>query len=178
MKEFHIKMKIILATMSSLVMAAPLSAMSKEPAPVGVPAQQPVTAQPAAAGQLSSDQFIQSAVAVGEMLYAGRIAEVYDGASPVMKHVVTRDAFISNTTARLSKVGKITDHQWLQVGRVHFQSTQPAAAGTTATPDGTYISIELLARTDAGKVVPEQISFRFDEDGVWRLSGFAIREAQ
>jgi len=131
---------------------------------------QAAPAPPQQAIQLSSDLFVRNAIAVGQALDAGGAAQIYDGASAVMKRTVSREAFVEAVAATNVRVGRVARREWARVERL--QVDNPAAgAAASAVPAGTYVTIFLSARNAQDISHLEQISFRLDEDNQWRLSG-------
>lgn len=110
---------------------------------------------------------LDAAMQVASMVDAGRAGELWDGASPVAKRAVTREAFVAGISAARKRQGALANRQWLAVRRqVHD--------GTQGVPAGHYVSVELLAQASAGKPVRELVSLRLDEDGTARLSGYVV----
>lgn len=110
---------------------------------------------------------LDAAMQVASMVDAGRAGELWDGASPVAKRAVTREAFVAGVSAARVRHGALANRQWLAVRRQRHD-------GTKDVPPGHYISIELLAQASGGKPVRELVSLRMDEDGTARLSGYVV----
>ena len=147
-----------------------LIAMLLVTVPVGIArAQSPSpSATPAIAARvLAPGAALDAAVQAATLVDAGRAGELWDGASPVAKRAVTREAFIAGITAARQRHGTLADRQWLSVSRQFHDGKQGA-------PAGHYVSVELLARASAGRSVRELVSLRIDEDGTARLSGYVV----
>lgn len=125
------------------------------------------SATPAAARMLAPSVVLDAAVQAAMLVDAGRAGELWDGASPVAKRAVTREAFIAGITAARQRHGMLTDRQWLSVSRQFHDGRQGA-------PAGHYVSVELLARASGGRSIRELVSLRIDEDGTARLSGYVV----
>lgn len=138
--------------------------------PVGVAGAQspsPSATSATAMRVLAPGAALDAAVQAARLVDAGRAGELWDGASPVAKRAVTREAFIADVTAARQRHGMLADRQWLSVSRQVHDGRQGA-------PAGHYVSVELLARADGGRSVRELVSLRIDEDGTARLSGYVV----
>lgn len=146
---------------------APLAPLPA-PAPPG-PDPQP-TPQQRAALQKQDAEMSDAAQQVLELVDAGRIGEVWDGASAVMKRVVPREEFVNQVSDERGRLGRPVDRGTAGVTRTQF----PAGARV---PQGMYVNVATPTRfqKSAGQVVRELVSFRLDEDRVWRVSGYSVR---
>lgn len=143
-------------------------------------AQQPA-AQPAAAAQqqLTPEQQAQvarqdaemgaAALQVMQMIDGNRAGEVWDGASATMKSSVTRDEFVRQLNIDRNRLGAPTQRDQPVVSRSQFSAGE-------AVPEGIYINVA-SPTTFASQPQPvrELVSFRFDEDRTWRVSGYSVR---
>ena len=147
----------LFAVLLASVAAGPAWAQASSPA-----------AKPAnAARVLAPGAALDAAVQAALMVDAGRVGELWDGASPVAKRAVTREAFVAGISAARKRQGALANRQWLAVRRqVHD--------GRQGVPAGHYVSVELLAQASDGKPVRELVSLRTDEDGTARLSGYVV----
>ena len=154
----------------------------------GALAQQPAAPQPAAAApaaaqpaieQLTPEQraalarqdadMTRAALQVLQLVDANRTGEVWDGASEAMKRMVPRDEFIRQVTIDRNRLGAVASRSAPEVTRSLFRPGQQV-------PEGLYINVR-SATTFAGNGEPvrELVSFRLDEDRVWRVSGYSLR---
>lgn len=151
----------------------------------GAASAQQTTAAPApAAGQPAMDQLTpeqrealarqdadmaRAALQVMQLVDADRIGEVWDGASAAMKQAVTREDFIRQVGADRGRLGPVVSRGDAQVSRSLFQAGQPV-------PEGLYINVRSATRfANHPEPVRELVSFRLDEDRVWRVSGYSVR---
>jgi len=132
-----------------------------------VMAQSPEAGPGNAPSVLAPNAAVEAALQVAALVDAGRMGELWDGASPAVKRVVARAAFIEGITAARKRHGAVTGRQWLAVRRqVHD--------GTQTVPAGHYVSIELAGRRAGDRQLRELVSLRLDEDGTARLSGYVV----
>lgn len=133
-------------------------------------AQQP-SATPQAAGPAPGaiepnairDAGMRVVMAVDE----GQVARLWDEASAVTKKSVTRDAFIAGINKSRLPLGKTANRNWLSVRR--------QSGDGNALPPGLYASTEFLAEFPGKQPIRELVSFRLDEDGIWRFAGYAVQ---
>lgn len=146
---------------------------------MAVMAQTPATgrAMPALSPAQQTQQARQDAemtragLNAARLIDAGRAAEVWDGASTVARRAVARDAFVTQVAADRARLGELASRGHPSLTRVQY-----AAAG--ALPEGLYINVSFPTRfANSARPVRELVSFRLDEDRVWRVSGYSVRAA-
>lgn len=160
----------------ALLAAAPLvSAQQGQPATQQARQQPQAAAQPAltpqqqAALDKQNADMTQAAGQVIALVEANRTGEVWDGASQVMKRAVSREEFVKQISAQRAQLGATQTRGQAAVSRSQF----PAGAQV---PQGFYINIATPTRfANAPQPVRELVSFRLDEDKVWRVSGYSLR---
>jgi hypothetical protein len=134
-----------------------------------VAAQQPPAAPPAPAPGVIDPNAIRDAGArVVTAIDAGQASRLWDEASPITRQAVTRDAFVAGIARSRQPLGAAANRNWLSVRR--------QAGDGNALPSGLYASIEFLAEFAGKPPVRELVSFRLDEDGVWRFAGYAVQQ--
>lgn len=144
--------------------AAAATQATRAPGPALSAAQQAQVAQQDA-------QMTQAAQRVAQLVDGNKAAEVWDGASGVARKAVTRDQFASNISADRTKLGALVSRGKPSITRVQY----PAGA---AVPEGIYINVSFPTRfANNAQPVRELVSFRLDEDKVWRTSGYSVRAA-
>ena len=177
----------LLMALSLVVPAA--GALAQAPAAAPAPAVTPARtaappAVPAAARQapaLNAAQQAQVAKQDAEMTAAAqRVAQlvdsqqagsVWDGASAVARKAVTREVFANNVNADRTKLGALVSRGKPSITRVQY----PAGASV---PEGIYLNVSFPTRfANNAQPVRELVSFRLDEDKVWRASGYSVRAA-
>ncbi|WP_140725618.1 MULTISPECIES: DUF4019 domain-containing protein [Gammaproteobacteria] len=98
---------------------------------------------------------------------SGQPAQLWNEASSVTKKSVARDAFVAGINKSRQPLGKVVSRNWLSVRR--------QSGDGKALPAGLYASAEFLTEFAGKPPVRELVSFRLDEDGAWRFSGYAVQ---
>ncbi len=122
----------------------------------------------AAARDMDPNTLVNGALQIAQLVDFGKTGEVWDGASAVAKKSVDRKKFVDGIDAQRKPRGAVAGRRWTSVNR-HF--TQ----GTKELPAGAYANVEFDTLYAGNKVGHELVSFRLDEDGTWRLSGYVIK---
>ena len=172
-----------LAASAAVAQESTVSAGAGQPPPVQqTPAQSPLVqppAQPVPGQQLNPQQqgalkkqsaeMTDATQQVLALVDAGRTGEVWDGASAVMKRLVPRDEFINQVGSDSDRLGKPVERGEPDVSRTQF----PAGARV---PQGMYVNVATPTHfLKSPGPVRELVSFRFDEDRVWRVAGYSVR---
>lgn len=161
----------LFSTIAALALCG--NALAQQPAPQPAAAQQPameqLTPEQRAALAKQDADMAQAALQVLQMVDGNRIGEVWDGASAAMKQLVPRDEFIKQVTIDRNRLGAVSSRAAPEVSRSLFRAGQQV-------PEGLYINVR-SATTFASNPQPvrELVSFRLDEDRVWRVSGYSLR---
>lgn len=142
-------------------------------AQVGPPATAPMPAAPTAAQQARKErqdaEMTRAAQQVVRLLDGGDAAQVWEGASVVAHRAASRTLFIETVQAERARLGPALSRGQPSITRVWY----PAGAQV---PEGLYINVGFPARfSNSAQPVRELVSFRLDEDQVWRVSGYSIR---
>ncbi|KRG45934.1 hypothetical protein ARC20_06910 [Stenotrophomonas panacihumi] len=164
--------------------AAPLTSLAQQtatprpatPAPRPAPAAQPgqPALTPAQQAELAKQnaEMIQAAQKVLQMVDAGQLPQLWDGASVVAKRAVTRENFANQIGAQRKRLGAVAGRGQAAVTRVRYN------AGASV-PEGLYVNVSFPTRfANAPQPVRELVSFRLDEDKVWRLAGYSLPDAK
>lgn len=160
-------------------------AQAAAPAPAAKPAAAPTVAAPAASARPAQtltaaqqaqvaqqdQQMTQAATRVAQLVDGSKTAEVWDGASSVTRKAVTRDQFATNVNGDRAKLGALVSRGKPSITRVQY----PAGSSV---PEGIYLNVSFPTRfANNAQPVRELVSFRLDEDKVWRVSGYSVRAA-
>lgn len=136
------------------------------PKPVAPP---PMSRQERARLAAQDAEIIAAARQVMALVDAGRIDEVWEGASPAMKRLVPRGEFVQELSLDRKRLAAVLSRGTPVVGRERY-----AAGGRV--PQGEYLNVAMPTRfAGAQRPVRELVSFRLDEDRVWRVSGYSVR---
>lgn len=116
-------------------------------------------------------EMTQQALRVAQQVDAGRMAEVWEGASVVARRSGSSESFVTQVGGDRARLGALVSRGNASVTRVQY----PAGA---AVPEGLYLNVSFPTRfANNAQPVRELISFRLDEDRVWRVSGYSVRAA-
>lgn len=143
-----------------------------------VSAQQPA-AQPQEQVQLTPEQQAQlvrqdaemtnAAQQVVQLIDGNRIGEVWDLSTNVVKQMLPRESFVQQVSSDRARLGAPTERGQAVVTRTQFREGGEV-------PAGLYINIAFPTRfANNAEPVRELVSFRLDEDQVWRVSGYSLR---
>ena len=114
------------------------------------------------------DAYVQAGLGIVSAIDRYEMGAVWDSASAIMKSSVPQDRFVANIAQRRAQLGTIRNREWMSVTKV------PIATAEGALPAGQYVSVRFATAGNNGKVMEEVISFRFDDDGQWRLVGYTL----
>ncbi len=132
-------------------------------------AQQQLTpAQQALVAKQDADMAAAAAWVV-QTVDKNNAAEVWRGASPVAKNVVTLDAFVQQIALDRQKLGAATERKQMALTRAVY----PAGGQV---PAGSYVNVAYATKfANSPQAVRELVSFHLDDDKVWRVSGYSVR---
>lgn len=130
---------------------------------------QPRPAQSSA--QLGPTAFLDAALAVVSAVDRFEMASVWDRASPIMQSSIPKDRFVTNTAQRRALLGNIHSRDWTTIMRAVVDAPRGGEL-----PAGRYISVRFKTYGSNGLSAEEVVSFHFDTDGRWKLSGYSISE--
>ena len=131
-------------------------------------------AQSAAQGALPTDdklqpstrddkETIEASRAWLALLDAGKFGPAWDGASPYLKSVVTRQKWVTGVAAARNPFGKFKQRIPVKFARSH---SMPDA------PEGDYSLLEFESEFANGKRASEQVIWMLGDNQVWRVSGY------
>lgn len=99
-------------------------------------------------------------------LDAGLAEQVWRAASAVVQELVSCADFTQAIVERRRVTGKVRRRDWKQVSR-----QVSTGSANDALPQGIYACAEFTVTCDDGRTGREVVSFRLDDDGVWRFVG-------
>ena len=137
--------------------------------PATQPAQPQLTPEQRAQLAKQDAEMSQAALRVMQLVDANRAGEVWDGSSAVMKQAVPKDAFVRQITTDRARLGAVS-------GRASPVVTRTQGRAGTPVPAGLYINVQSSTKFAAQQQpIRELVSFRLDDDKVWRVSGYTLR---
>lgn len=162
--------RIALALAVSLCMATAVAQEADQAqAPQQAQAQQQLTPEQQAQLARQDADMTAAAQQVIQLIDADRIGEVWDLSTEVVKQLVTREDFVQQIASDRNTLGAPTSRGEAVVSRTQFE-----AGGQV--PQGIYINIAFPSQfANSQQPVRELVSFRLDEDRVWRVSGYSLR---
>jgi hypothetical protein len=110
----------------------------------------------------------QGASQVAALVDQGKLGELWDGATPAVKQLITRDAFISQVNADRKTVGRLISR--------NFAALSYSQSNGKSAPEGLYANVAFASRfANEKQPVRELVSFHYDQDKIWRVSGYTLR---
>jgi len=105
---------------------------------------------------------------VMRLVDSGLAGLIWDHASQEMKRLVSRDAFIAQIALSRTPLGAMLERGPPEVTRSHSD-------GFGDVPRGFYINVIALTRfANRPDILREMVTFRFDEDRAWRVTGYSL----
>lgn len=130
--------------------------------------QQLTPAQQALVAKQDADMAAAAAWVV-QTVDKNNAAEVWRGASPVAKNVVTVEEFVKQIASDRQRLGAVTDRKQAALTRAVY----PAGGQV---PAGNYVNVAYLTKfANSPQPIRELVSFHMDDDKVWRVSGYSLR---
>jgi len=115
------------------------------------------------------EQMRQAGWQVMYLVDFGQMGDIWDQASQVMKRLVMREEFVRQIVTERSKLGAVVERGWPEI-------TRSVSDGSNGTPAGLYLNVISTTRfMHESMPVEELVSFRYDEDQVWRVTGYSLR---
>lgn len=99
----------------------------------------------------------------------GKSGEVWDGLSPAIKPLVSRNSFVQRIIVDQSNFG-------VALKRERVAAYRSDANGQNNIPKGTYYSVVFTTNFSKGQG-RELVSFRLDNDQIWRVAGYSLTRA-
>lgn len=167
--------RILLAATLLLVSAIAIASAQAPTSPRIAPLQAPSAVPPPPTRQQKAEQARRDAeiAAAAQQVVAlvdnGLIGDVWDGASATVRRIVPRAEFVAQVATDRKRLGAPVSRGVATIHRERY-----AAGGQV--PQGEYLNVATATRfANAPQPVRELVSFRLDEDRVWRVSGYSVR---
>jgi len=113
-------------------------------------------------------QVVSAGADIVKLVDESRFGELWGSASTATKKVAQQANFNADLSKTRQPLGAVTSRNWVLVARQSLSADKGAIAGE-------YLNIEYITRFAKGEVKHELVSFRFDEDKVWRFAGYLLR---
>ncbi len=125
----------------------------------------------AQSGGDSADELLQDADTVFKRLDNGQFDDLWVDSASFVKTRIRQDQFATDMRRARQTVGLVRHRGWAQITRIRY-------AGVPSTPDGLYANVDYATTLTTGTTMYEKLSFRLEDDGHWRLTGYVPRQAQ
>jgi hypothetical protein len=109
-----------------------------------------------------------AALRVAQAIDSNLGGQLWDSASWVAKRAVSQESFVTYIAQARTPLGVAALRNWTSI---ELQRSD----GSAASPAGEYASVRFETSFTKGGTRQELISFRRDEDGVWRFTGYVVR---
>ncbi|SAK45664.1 DUF4019 domain-containing protein [Caballeronia ptereochthonis] len=168
------KASIELSLGALLLMSYGIASQAQQPAqlvpqPVQSTAPRSLTREQQAVLDKQDQDIAQVALDIVRTIDEGKAGEVWDGASPVAKRIISRDDFLNKIAHDRAQFG--APGMRMPMGIRHYRYD-----GTGKLPAGAYINV--LFDTQFSQVAQsarEMVTFILDPDNVWRFAGYSVR---
>ena len=125
----------------------------------------------AQSGGESADVLLRDADVVFKQLDAGQYGAVWADSAAFVKARIKQDPFAADMQHARQSIGPVSHRGWAQITRIRYTNS-------SSMPDGLYANLDYATTLTSGATVYEKLSFRLDDDGRWRLTGYVPRRAQ
>ncbi|MGY0557425.1 DUF4019 domain-containing protein [Lysobacter sp. A421] len=125
------------------------------------------TAPAAQRNALSPNDFINAGLQAAQWIDAGRVGDLWEGASPLTKSSVAREAFVAGIAKVRQPLGTVVSRNWVSLHRQQGDASGPL-------PPGQYVGIGMATVFAANTVAHERVTLHLDEDGIWRFTGYVL----
>lgn len=113
-------------------------------------------------------QMAAAALHIAQLVDQNQIGLVWDNASSVAKQANTRADFVQQVSADRAQLGALKSRQLTTITRTQSEGGE--------LPPGLYISVNYTTQfANSRQPVRELISYRLDDDNVWRVAGYTVR---
>ncbi|WP_199030361.1 DUF4019 domain-containing protein [Ralstonia sp. ASV6] len=126
-----------------------------------------VQAQVQATPGTSADEILQLADRVVAQLETGQYGAVWEGAAPLVRAAVSKEAFARQMQAT-HRSGGIQDYGWASIVRIEYKNDRDI-------PDGLYANVDYAAHLKMGGITYKLLSFRVESDERWHFVGDSDR---
>lgn len=110
--------------------------------------------------------FKDMAVKAATVIDSGGYQKIWKEATKYTQSAVNEKTFVSQVGSNRQAVGTVQKREWRSITQV-----QMAEQSGDVNP-GHYVNVNFTSTFAGGRVGNELVSFRKDEDGKWRFSGY------
>lgn len=111
---------------------------------------------------------LQAGTKVVGLIDQGLASQLWAHVSPVAQSVLEEQQFTNQIYTLRRPLGAVLQRHWVAI----TQLDHPGSAGL---PSGLYVTVTFITSFAGRSNVQEQVTFRQDEDNVWRITGYVIR---
>lgn len=163
--------KLIVSVALAIVLAGGSDVQAQSAAPAARPAP-----QNEGPNNVDPNSMVGAALQVAQLVDSGRSGEVWDGSSAIAKQTIDRESFVRQITTARSALGQPVSRTWASVIRQVVASPQGGQSQPAGSPPpGAYITVRFATRFSGGGTKGELVSFRLDENGIWRVAGYTLQ---
>jgi hypothetical protein len=126
-------------------------------------------AQPQAG--VSLDGLLRQSNSVLRQIDLRDTASAWENASAVMRESTKKDEFVARVENDRAGLNSISSRLWQTMNRITYGN-----GNAQRIPAGDYININYLALDDKGQLLQELISFRFEDEKQWRMTGYIAQK--
>lgn len=102
------------------------------------------------------------------MIDQGFASELWPHVSQVIRDRIEKAEFEQRIYASRRPLGVVVGRRWSMI----MQANRPDAQGL---PSGHYISVVFISDFTGKSNMTEEVVFRQDQDGIWRIAGYSLR---
>lgn len=154
--------------LAALLVTVSVGAFAQSPAPAKTQSAPALTPEQKAQLEKQNTQMAQASLRIAQMIDQGQTGNVWDQASSVAKQTSKRADFVQQINADRAKLGAPSARKLRGITRTQSKGD--------SVPPGLYINVSYATQfAKAKQPVRELISFHFDSDRVWRVTGYTLR---
>lgn len=124
---------------------------------------------PTALPQVAPDALRDAALGVAQAVDGGQAAQLWQAASPVTRADIPQQLFLDALNKGRQGLGQPSQRQWVGIYMRDVSATQRELARP-----GRYGNVRFATTFANNRPMTELVSFRLDEDGQWRFTGYVI----
>lgn len=119
----------------------------------------------------SADELLNDANTVLRQIDTNQFAEVWTNAAPFVKARIMQEQFVTDMRQARQMLGPVRNRAWASVTRLRYNNVP-------GVPDGLYANVDVATTLASGSDFHEKLSFHFDDDGHWHLTGYVPQQTE